>query len=141
MADMSVIIEGSGRHIHVTREHLDILFGKGFELDQKKMLSQPGQFATSCKVTVTGPCGSIELDHGCIIAKRHIHMTPEDAERFGVKDKEIVQVKVGGERALIFDEVVCRVSPSYATFMHVDYDEINAASLFGKDPRGEIIKK
>ena len=91
--------------------------------------------------TVTGPCGSIELDHGCIIAKRHIHMTPEDAERFGVKDKEIVQVKVGGERALIFDEVVCRVSPSYATFMHVDYDEINAASLFGKDPRGEIIKK
>ena len=192
MADMSVIIEGSGRHIHVTREHLDILFGKGFELDQKKMLSQPGQFATSCKVTVTGPkgslkmsilgpcrketqielsftdarvvgldcpvresgvlagspgctvtgpCGSVELTQGCIIAKRHIHMTPEDAERFGVEDKEIVQVKVGGERALIFDEVICRVSPSYATFMHVDYDEINAASLFGKDPRGEIIKK
>ncbi len=192
MSDMSVIIEGSGRHIHVTREHLDILFGKGFELDQKKMLSQPGQFATSCKVTVTGPkgslkmsilgpcrketqielsftdarvvgldcpvresgvlagspgctvtgpCGSVELTQGCIIAKRHIHMTPEDAERFGVEDKEIVQVKVGGERALIFDEVICRVSPSYATFMHVDYDEINAASLFGKDPRGEIIKK
>ena len=192
MADMSVIIEGSGRHIHVTREHLDILFGKGFELDQKKMLSQPGQFATSCKVTVTGPkgslkmsilgpcrketqielsftdarvvgldcpvresgvlagspgctvtgpCGSVELTQGCIIAKRHIHLTPEDAERFGVEDKEIVQVKVGGERALIFDEVICRVSPSYATFMHVDYDEINAASLFGKDPRGEIIKK
>ena len=192
MSDMSVIIEGSGRHIHVTREHLDILFGKGFELDQKKMLSQPGQFATSCKVTVTGPkgslkmsilgpcrketqielsftdarvvgldcpvresgvlagspgctvtgpCGSVELTQGCIIAKRHIHLTPEDAERFGVEDKEIVQVKVGGERALIFDEVICRVSPSYATFMHVDYDEINAASLFGKDPRGEIIKK
>ena len=188
----TVIIEGSGRHIHVTRETLDVLFGKGFELDQKKMLSQPGQFASSCKVTVTGPkgslsmsilgpcrkadqvelsftdartlgldcpvresgvlagspgCtvtgpnGSLELSEGCIIAKRHIHLTPEDAEKFGVADKEIVQVKVGGDRALIFDEVICRVSPSYATFMHVDYDEINAASLFGKDPTGEIIKK
>lgn len=188
----TVIIEGSGRHIHVTREDLDVLFGKGFELDQKKMLSQPGQFASSCKVTVTGPkgslnlsilgpcrketqvelsftdartlgldcpvresgvlagspgCtvtgpnGSVELKQGCIIAKRHIHMTPEFAKELGVEDKEIVQVKVGGDRALIFDEVVCRVSPNYANFMHVDYDEINAASLFGKDPVGEIIKK
>ena len=188
----TVIIEGSGRHIHVTREDLDVLFGKGFELDQKKMLSQPGQFASSCKVsvtgpkgslnlsilgpcrketqvelsftdartlgldcpvresgvlagspgcTVTGPNGSVELKQGCIIAKRHIHMTPEFAAELGVQDKEIVQVKVGGDRALIFDEVVCRVSPNYANFMHVDYDEINAASLFGKDPLGEIIKK
>ena len=188
----TVIIEGSGRHIHVTREDLDVLFGKGFELDQKKMLSQPGQFASSCKVTVTGPkgslnlsilgpcrketqvelsftdartlgldcpvresgvlagspgCtvtgpnGSVELKQGCIIAKRHIHMPPEFAAELGVQDKEIVQVKVGGDRALIFDEVVCRVSPNYANFMHVDYDEINAASLFGKDPLGEIIKK
>ncbi len=188
----TVIIEGSGRHIHVTREDLDVLFGKGFELDQKKMLSQPGQFASSCKVTVTGPkgslnlsilgpcrketqvelsftdartlgldcpvresgvlagspgCtvtgpnGSVELKQGCIIAKRHIHMTPDFAAELGVKDKDIVQVKVGGDRALIFDEVVCRVSPNYANFMHVDYDEINAASLFGKDPLGEIIVK
>ncbi len=188
----TVIIEGSGRHIHVTREDLDVLFGKGFELDQKKMLSQPGQFASSCKVTVTGPkgslnlsilgpcrketqvelsftdartlgldcpvresgvlagspgCtvtgpnGSVELKQGCIIAKRHIHMTPDFAAELGVKDKDIVQVKVGGDRALIFDEVVCRVSPNYATYMHVDYDEINAASLFGKDPVGEVIKK
>ncbi len=188
----TVIIEGSGRHIHVTREDLDVLYGKGFELDQKKMLSQPGQFASSCKVTVTGPkgslnlsilgpcrketqvelsftdartvgldcpvresgvlagspgCtvtgpnGSVELKQGCIIAKRHIHMTPDFAAELGVKDKDIVQVKVGGDRALIFDEVVCRVSPNYANFMHVDYDEINAASLFGKDPLGEIIVK
>ncbi len=188
----TVIIEGSGRHIHVTREDLDVLYGKGFELDQKKMLSQPGQFASSCKVTVTGPkgslnlsilgpcrketqvelsftdartlgldcpvresgvlagspgCtvtgpnGSVELKQGCIIAKRHIHMTPDFAAELGVKDKDIVQVKVGGDRALIFDEVVCRVSPNYANFMHVDYDEINAASLFGKDPLGEILVK
>lgn len=188
----AVVIEGSGRHIHVTREALDVLFGEGFELDNKKALSQPGQFASSCKVTVTGPkgsltlsilgpcrkatqvelsftdarslgldcpvresgniagspgCtvtgpnGSVEISEGCIIAKRHIHFTPEDAEKFGVSDKEIVQVKVGGDRALIFDEVVCRVSKDYATFMHVDYDEINAACLFGKDPIGEVIRK
>lgn len=188
----TVIIEGSGRHMHVSRADLDVLFGTGFALDQKKMLSQPGQFASSCKVTVTGPkgslsmsilgpcrnqtqvelsftdartlglscpvresgvlagspgctitgpAGSVEISEGCIIAKRHIHLTPEDAEKFGVADKEIVQVKVGGDRALIFDEVVCRVSASYATFMHVDYDEINAAALFDKEPVGEILKK
>ena len=57
----TVIIEGSGRHLHISREHLDILFGEGFELDQKKMLSQPGQFATSSKVTLTGPRGSLSL--------------------------------------------------------------------------------
>ena len=189
---MSVIIEGSGRHIHLTEADLEALFGKGFQLEVKKMLSQPGQFASNSKVdivgpkgtlkgvsilgpcrkasqvelsftdarvvgltcpvresgdlagspgcTLVGPAGSVELKEGCIIAKRHIHLTPEDAAAFGVADKEIVQVKVGGERALIFDEVVCRVSPSYATFMHVDYDEINAAALFGQCT-GEIIKK
>ena len=193
MSDMTIIIEGSGRHLHVCREHLDILFGEGFELEVKKMLSQPGQYASNSKVdltgpkgvikgisilgpcrsetqielsftdarivglncpvresgvlagspgcTITGPNGSVELTQGCIIAKRHIHMTPEAAEKYGVKDKEIVQVQVGGERALIFDEVICRVNASYANFMHVDYDEINAASLFGKDPTGVIIKK
>lgn len=57
----TVIIEGSGRHIHVSRADLDVLFGEGFELDQKKMLSQPGQFASSCKVTVTGPKGSLSM--------------------------------------------------------------------------------
>ncbi len=193
MSDMSVIIEGSGKHAHLSREHLDILFGAGFELDQKKMLSQPGQYATSCRVDVVGPkgtlkgmiilgpcraatqvevsysdarvlgidcpvresgvlagspgcklvgpAGEVEIAEGCIIAKRHVHMTPDDAERMGLKDKEIVQVQVGGERGLIFDEVVLRVNPDYATYMHVDYDEINAGCIFGKDPKGTIIKK
>ena len=190
MADM-VIIEGSGKHCHVTRETLDILFGKGFELQVKKMLSQPGQFATPHKVTVVGPkgqtnlsiigpcrkadqvelsftdarslgfecpiresgdlkgsapCkiigpeGEVDIPEGVIIAKRHLHLCPEDAEKFGIKDKQIIGIKVGGERALTFGEVVARVSPDYATFCHIDYDELNAAALFGKDPMGEIIK-
>ena len=191
MENFKVIVEGSGKHCHVTRETLDTLFGKGFELEVKKMLSQPGQFASNQKITVigpkgqttmsilgpcrkadqvelsftdaralglscpiresgdldgsagcklVGPAGEVEIQQGCIIAKRHIHMTPEDAEKAGVTDKQIVKLKVGGERALIFDEVVCRVSDQYATFAHIDYDEVNAAALFGKDPLGEIIK-
>jgi putative phosphotransacetylase len=189
MSEIKVIIEGSGKHCHVTRETLDTLYGKGFELEVKKMLSQPGQFATPHKVTVTGPkgkteltiigpcrkrdqvelsftdaralgfnppvresgvvdgspgCtltgpkGEVEISEGVIIAKRHLHLTPEDAEKFGLRDKQIVKVRVEGERALIFDEVVARVSPDYATYMHVDYDEINAAALFGAELVGTV---
>ena len=191
MSNMQVIIEGSGKHCHVTRETLDVLFGKGFELEVRKDLSQPGQYATTQKVTVAGPkgqttmsilgpcrsadqvelsftdarglgldcpvresgdikgsspCkligpnGEVDLKEGAIVAKRHIHLTPEDAEKMGIADQDIIQVKVGGDRALIFDQVVARVSPKYATYMHVDYDELNAAGLLGKEPVGEIIK-
>jgi len=190
MADRKIEIEGSGKHCHVSRETLDILYGKGFELEIKKMLSQPGQFATPHKITVVGPrrstemsilgpcrkadqvelsltdatalgitapiresgviagspgCklvgpeGEVEISEGVIIAKRHIHMTPEDAERFGVADKDIVKVKVDGDRALILDEVVIRVSPDFATYMHVDYDELNAAAISGANAFGEVL--
>ena len=192
MSGHTVVIEGSGKHCHVTRETLDILYGKGFELEVKKMLSQPGQFTTPHKVTVEGPRGSlqmtiigpcrkvnqvelsltdavavgidapiresgdvagspgckligphgeIEISEGVIVSKRHIHVTPEDAEKFCLSDKQIVRVRVQGERALIFDEVVARVSPEYATFMHVDYDEVNAAALtkLGAVVTGEIL--
>ena len=185
-----VEIEGSGKHCHVTRETLDILYGKGFELEVKKWLTQPGQFAAPQKVTLQGPRGSTELtiigpcrkvdqielsltdaralgfdppiresgdvagspgckligpkgevdtSDGVIIAKRHVHLTPEDAEKFGLKDKQIIQVRVEGERALIFDEVVARVSHEYATYMHIDYDEVNAAALSGDPPMGAIL--
>lgn len=192
MRENRVLIEGSGRHIHLTKEVLEALFGKGFELKVKKYLSQPGEFASESRVdvigpkgkiqgvailgptrpvtqvelsftdarilgidcpvresgkiqgsapcTLVGPAGSVDLEEGVIIAKRHIHLTPEDAEKFGVSDQEIVQVKTDGERALIFDEVVCRVSPKYGTAMHVDYDEINAGGLFGQ-VTGVICKK
>lgn len=191
MSGIKVVIEGSGKHCHLTRETLDVLFGKGFELQVKKMLTQPGQFATPHKITIVGPrrsteisiigpcrkadqielsltdatalgfsntpiresgdvagspgCklvgpeGEIDIREGVIIAKRHVHITPEDAEKFGLKDKQIIQVKIDGERALVFDEVVARVHPDFATFMHVDYDEINAAAISGTDPTGELI--
>jgi len=193
MSENRIIIEGSGRHIHLSQADLETLFGTGFELVVKKYLSQPGEFASESRVdvvgpkgsvhnviilgptrpqtqveisytdarilgisapvresgnlagsapcTLVGPAGKVELAEGCIIAKRHVHFTPEDAEVFGVVDKEIVQVHVDGERALIFDEVVVRVSPKYATFMHVDYDEINAGCIFGREVTGVVRKK
>ena len=103
-------------------------------------IRESGDLDGSAGCKLVGPAGEVEISQGCIIAKRHIHMTPEDAEKAGVTDKQIVKLKVGGERALVFDEVVCRVSDQYATFAHIDYDEVNAAALFGKDPVGEIIK-
>jgi len=190
VSGIHVVIEGSGKHCHVTRETLDELFGEGFELEVKKMLTQPGQFATPHKVTVVGPkrstdlsiigpcrkvdqielslsdatalgftapiresgdvkdspgCkligpkGEKEIRDGVVIAKRHVHLTPEDAEKFGIKDKQIIKVKTTGERALIFDDVVARVHPEYATYMHIDYDEFNAAAISGPNPTGEIL--
>ena len=171
----------SGRHVHLSRAHLDALFGSGYELTKKKDLSQPGQFASeetvdimttkgaftrvrilgpvrkdtqielaltdSVKLGITppirdsgniegspgvglvGPNGTITLDKGAIVALRHIHMTPADAERFGVKDKDIVQVEYLGERGMIMGQVLIRVNDQYALEMHVDTDEGNAACL------------
>lgn len=179
---MKFLIETSARHVHVTKEVLETLFGEGYELTVKKELSQPGQFASNERVAVigtkgqfpavsilgpvrpetqvelsasdarsigvaapiresgdiagsgacklVGPKGEVEISEGVIVAKRHIHATPEDAEALGVKDKEIVNVKVeSAERSLIFGDVVVRVSPKYALAMHIDTDESNAASV------------
>ena len=124
-----VLIETSARHIHVSRRVLDILFGEGYELTNKKDLSQPGQYACEERVQVIGPKGEVELNDGVIIAKRHIHMTPADAEKYNLVDKQIVSVKADSDgRALIFGDVIVRVSPSYALAMHIDTDESNAAS-------------
>lgn len=177
----SILLETSARHLHVTREALDILFGEGYELTPKKDLSQPGQFACEERVQVigekssfpavsilgpirpetqvelsatdarsigvkapiresgdikgsgscklVGPKGELTIEEGVIVAKRHIHMTPEDAAELGVEDKQIVEVEVKSEgRALTFGDVVVRVSPKYALAMHIDTDEANAAS-------------
>ncbi|MBQ2388232.1 MAG: phosphate propanoyltransferase [Clostridia bacterium] len=186
-----VLVETSARHIHVSREALDILFGEGYELTPKKDLSQPGQFACEERVTVVGPkkelagvsilgpvrpetqvelsltdarsigisapvresgdvkgsagCklvgpkGEVELTEGVIAAKRHIHMTPEDAEAFGVKDTQVVKVEVESNgRSLIFGDVIVRVSPKYALAMHIDTDESNAAGM-APGTMGEVI--
>ena len=148
-----VLVETSARHVHVSREALDILFGEGYELTKKKDLSQPGQFSCeervadarsigvtapvresgdiegsgSCKLV--GPKGELEIECGVIAAKRHIHATPEDAEKYGLEDKQIVSVKIDSNgRKLIFDDVVVRVSPKFALAMHIDTDESNAAA-------------
>lgn len=185
-----ILVETSARHIHLTQEHVDILFGAGHQLTKKKDLSQPGQFACEERVTVVGPkrelanvsilgpvrkasqvelsltdarsiglsapvresgdiagsapcklvgpAGEVELTEGVIAAKRHIHITPEDAQSFGVADKEIVKVKIDSNgRNLVFDDVVVRVSASFATAMHIDTDESNAC---GGAKEGEIVK-
>ena len=83
-----------------------------------------------CKLI--GPAGEVEISEGVIAAKRHIHMTVADAEKYGITDKQIVSVKIPTEgRALIFGDVVARVSDSYALAMHIDTDEANAACVPG----------
>lgn len=90
--------------------------------------------------TLVGPCGEVTLKEGVIVAKRHIHATVKDAEELGVKDKDIVSVKVNTpDRSLVFGDVVVRVSDSYALAMHIDTDESNAA-LMVPGVLGEIVK-
>lgn len=185
-----ILVETSARHVHLSRENLDILFGKGFELTFKKDLSQPGQFATNERVTVVGPkreianisilgpvrkqtqvelsatdarsvgipivvresgdlagtpgckivgpCGEVEISEGVIVAKRHIHLTPDSAAEFGVEDKQIVSVEIKGTgRSTVFGDVVIRVSEKFAPAMHIDTDESNACLSNGE---GYIIK-
>lgn len=87
-----------------------------------------------------GPKGECEISEGIIVAKRHIHMTPQSAQQYGLEDKEIVKVKVGNnDRNLIFDDVVVRVNENFAPAVHIDTDESNAAGLTGTTD-GEIIK-
>ncbi len=100
---------------------------------------ESGDLAGSGACKLVGPCGEIELSEGVIIAKRHIHLTPEDAAALGVKDKDEVWVRIDtAERSAVLGDVVCRVSPSYATAMHIDTDESNAVGC-GRDQMGEIV--
>lgn len=181
----------SNRHIHLSQEDLDILFGEGYELNKVKDLSQPGQYAADEKIDVVGPKrsikgirvlgpvrsetqielsvsdaitlgiapiirnsgetedtpgvkivgpkGEVDIDHGAIVAARHIHMHTSDAEEFGVKDNDLVKIKVPGPRGLIFDNVLVRVKEDYALEMHVDIEEGNAAGVKNGD-MVELIK-
>ena len=185
-----VIVETSARHVHISEADLKILLGEGNELTIKKMLSQPGQYASNERVNLVGPkkainnvlilgptrketqveisltdartlgvpaairesgdidgtagiklvgpAGEVEITKGVIAAKRHVHLDPATAEELGVKDKQIVSVKVDGERGLTFGEVVVRVNPNFAPAVHLDTDEAHAAALSG-EVYGEII--
>lgn len=92
-------------------------------------LRESGKLAGSPGVTLRGPHGSVAIDHGVILAQRHVHMHPSDAHRFSVKDKDVIGVRVEGEREVVFGDVIVRVSDQYALDMHVDTDEANAAGL------------
>lgn len=194
MKNDEIVVEVSARHVHLTREDLDTLYGKGYELTFKKALTQPGQFASEERVRVigpkgefpamsilgpvrpytqvelslgdarsigikapiresgdlegsggckiVGPCGEIEIEKGVIVARRHIHATPEDAERMNLKDREIVSVEIPSalERKLIFGDVLVRVSKSAGLAMHIDTDESNAAGM-APNTIGRIIKQ
>ena len=101
---------------------------------------ESGDLAGSGACKLVGPAGEVELAQGVIAAKRHIHMTPEDAKEYGVEDKQIVSVKVNTQgRALTFGDVVVRVSPKFSLAMHIDTDESNAACA-APGTMGEIIK-
>ena len=184
-----VELEASGRHVHVTQEQAEILFGHG--LTEKRPLSQPGQYLSQERVTlqgpkgklervaVLGPCrkegqvelsvtdamtlgvdapvrlsgdvknsapitilgerGSVSLQQGAIIAKRHIHMTPEDAALQQVRDGDNVRLRTLTGRPVVFEDVSVRVSPDFRTYVHLDYDEANACG-FRKGDLGMIVK-
>ena len=106
----------------------------------KAPIRESGDVAGSGACTITVGDKSVECAEGVIVAKRHIHFTTADAAAFGVADKQIVKVRVEGERALIFDEVVVRVSDKFAAAMHIDTDESNAAAC-GRNQMGEIVMK
>ena len=176
-------LEASGRHVHVTKEQAQILFGH--PLTPKRPLSQPGQYLANERVTIVGPKGEfrnvavlgperkeaqvevsltdgktlgvtppvrgsgdvagspgitligekgrVEIHNGVIAAQRHVHMTPEDAARMGVRDKQIVRLQVFTERPVIFEDVLVRVNKDFATYVHLDYDEANAIGFAAGD--------
>lgn len=109
------------------------------QLGVKAPIRESGDIEGTPGIVLVNGDKSVSLDKGLIVAKRHVHMTPEDAEKIGVKNHDIVKVKVEGARPLIFDDVVIRVSLKFATYMHIDYDEANACG-FSKGIRGRIIK-
>jgi putative phosphotransacetylase len=181
----------SARHLHLSRAHVEALFGPGHQLRRKADLSQPGQFACEETVAVVGskgtlgrvrvlgperketqveisrtdavalgvdapirasgevagspgiklvgPAGEVVMERGVIVAQRHVHMSPADAASFGVRDKDWVMMRVDGERGLIFDAVLVRVSDQFRLDMHIDTDEANAAAL-RNGSQGTLIK-
>ncbi len=187
---MQVPIGISNRHIHLNEADLKVLFGEGYELEKAKDLTQPGQYASTSKVTIktdkdeisgvrvlgpirpytqveisltdayklglkppvrdsgnldgseaitiVGPVGELVLEKGCIIATRHIHITPEQMKEFGFEGKREVKVKIDGIKGGILDHVQLKVNPISYFELHLDTDDANA-HLLGLGAIGEII--
>ena len=100
-----------------------------FQLGRNQQVRDSGDLDGSESIKIVGPKGEVTIPAGAILAKRHIHMTCEEAEKLGLCDRDIVMARTSGERALIFDEVLVRVHPTFTWEMHIDTDEANAASL------------
>lgn len=111
-----------------------------YSLGSVAPVRESGDTANSAAITLKGPKGELEISEGLIVAKRHIHMTPEDAENLGVVDKQIVSVEVDTSRPVIYKDVVVRVNESYALAMHVDTDEANAALIGRAGCEGTIVE-
>ncbi|MFZ5592226.1 MAG: phosphate propanoyltransferase [Bacillota bacterium] len=120
------------------RTQVEISISDCFKLGVRAPLRDSGDLAGSAPITLVGPAGAVTIPEGCIIAARHIHMSPADAHRFGLKDKDKVFVRAKGPRALIFAEVLVRVHDAFRLEMHVDMDEANAVGLKNGD-RVEIV--
>lgn len=180
--DGGIPIGVSNRHIHLSKDDLETLFGKGYELTPIKELSQPGQYACkevltiigpsmrpienvrvlgptrkasqveisqtdsytlkvkppvresgktegSAPIRIVGPQGVVELKEGCIIANRHIHMSPSEASVFNIKDGDYVDIEVNGKRRTKWYDVQVRVHKDFRLEMHVDTDDANAAGI------------
>src|SRR6186997_3590565 len=108
---------------------IEIAMTEQFKLGVQPPVRESGDIADTPGCTLESPTGSVQVDRGVICALRHIHMSPEDALRYGVRDKSFVRVRIEGDRELIFGDVLVRVDPSYALAMHIDTDEANAASV------------
>ena len=119
---------------------LEVSITDAFTLGVAPMIRNSGDVVDTPGVRIVGPKGEVEIEKGTIVAARHIHMHTKDGEEFGVKDGEIVSIKVPGPRGLVFDNVLVRVHPSYALEMHVDIEEGNAAGIRNGD-MVEIIKQ
>lgn len=179
LPDNLIPIGVSARHMHISQEDLEILFGQGYQLRKERDLYQPGEFASAEVVQVVGPRGALRVrilgptrkqtqvelsrtdcitigidapykypgdlkgaapttivgpkgaiyKEAAIIQARHIHTPPDVANRLGIKDGELVNVKVAGERGVIFTNVLVRVSEKYLLQMHLDTDDANAAGV------------
>ena len=108
---------------------IEIAMTEQFKIGVHPPIRESGDIADSPGCTLESPTGSVTVDRGVICALRHVHMTPEDALRYGVRDKSIVRVRIAGDRELVFGDVLVRVDPSFALAMHIDTDEANAASV------------
>jgi len=108
---------------------VEISMTEQFKLGIHPPIRQSGDVQGTPGCTLEGPAGSVKLERGVICAMRHIHMTPAEALRYGVRDKSVVRVRVAGDRELVFGDVLVRVDPTFRLAMHLDTDEGNAANL------------